>query len=322
MLNLTYVRIPLLSYIFYLSLRVAEVFPELVVGFYYNYCFCLGSICSFCFLYAPAAHHFAAEQSRKPQPANPVVGEPDENGGGDNSNLQIQPFQQLSLSQTNKPPSQSPGNAAARQHSSFMNYHFIQEQRRIDQEHHMRQEQLRQHQLFSNFYAWYENGLLIHQKAYIDGLLQHRGKLADCAFICIVSRMSRMGWSAESIVHYRSGILVIKEAIYGSTVALSTQESETIAMSAAARNTVAIQNFCNELGIPIPQPSTVYGDHQDLILTTTNGFGSQRSRHLSLKHHYIVEFERTGRITSRKIGTAENLAESLFSRKHSLLRNI
>eukprot|EP00808_Paulinella_micropora_P029225 g56084.t1 len=61
---------------------------------------------------------------RKPQPANPVVEEPDENGGGDNSNLQIQPFQQLTLSQTNKPPFQSP--AATRQQSSFMNYHFIQ----------------------------------------------------------------------------------------------------------------------------------------------------------------------------------------------------
>eukprot|EP00808_Paulinella_micropora_P031907 g7558.t1 len=86
-------------------------------------------------------------------------------------------------------------------------------------------------------------------------------------------------------------------------------ESETIAMSAAARNTVAIQNFCNELGIPIPQPSTVYGDNQGSILTTTNGFGSLRSRHLSLRHHYIVELERTGRITSRKIRTAENLAD-------------
>eukprot|EP00808_Paulinella_micropora_P017590 g28800.t1 len=94
-----------------------------------------------------------------------------------------------------------------------------------------------------------------------------------------------------------------------STVALSTQESETIAMSAAARNTVAIQNFCSELGIPISQPSTVYGDNQGSILTTTNGFGSHRSRHLSLKHHYIVELERKGRITNRKIGTTENLAD-------------
>eukprot|EP00808_Paulinella_micropora_P014831 g76008.t1 len=89
-----------------------------------------------------------------------------------------------------------------------------------------------------------------------------------------------------------------------STVALSTQESETIAMSAAARNTVAIQNFCSELGIPISQPSTVYGDNQGSILTTTNGF----------------ELERKGRITSRKIGTTENLA--VFSGKHSRLHNI
>eukprot|EP00808_Paulinella_micropora_P030449 g42074.t1 len=128
-------------------------------------------------------------------------------------------------------------------------------------------------------------------------------KLADCAFICIVSRMSH--WRTIDLQTYadadlgkckftrrsRSGELryitgpVFWSSRRRSTVALSTQESETIAMSAAARNTLAIQNFCNELGIPIPQPSTVYGDNQGSILTATNGFGSQRSRHLSLEHH-------------------------------------
>eukprot|EP00808_Paulinella_micropora_P015936 g61610.t1 len=33
-------------------------------------------------------------------------------------------------------------------------------------------------------------------------------------------------------------------------------ESDTIAMSSAARNTVAIQNFCKEMGILIQRPST------------------------------------------------------------------
>eukprot|EP00808_Paulinella_micropora_P023468 g48431.t1 len=41
----------------------------------------------------------------------------------------------------------------------------------------------------------------------------------------------------------------------------------------------------------------------------TNGFGSQRSTHLALKHHYIVELERNGRITSRKINSSDNLAD-------------
>jgi len=30
---------------------------------------------------------------------------------------------------------------------------------------------------------------------------------------------------------------------------------------------------------------------------------------LALKHHYIVELERSGRIMSRKIGSADNLAD-------------
>eukprot|EP00808_Paulinella_micropora_P006601 g18969.t1 len=36
---------------------------------------------------------------------------------------------------------------------------------------------------------------------------------------------------------------------------------------------------------------------------------TQRSRHLALKHHYIVELERNGRITSRKINSSDNLAD-------------
>eukprot|EP00808_Paulinella_micropora_P031859 g5129.t1 len=35
----------------------------------------------------------------------------------------------------------------------------------------------------------------------------------------------------------------------------------------------------------------------------------ERSRHLALKHHYIVELERNGRITSRKINSSDNLAD-------------
>lgn len=88
---------------------------------------------------------------RKQQPFQSQTEEEDyENDGGGNK---LQPFQQLSASQLNKQQFRSPGPASTRQHGSLMNYHFIQEQRRIDQEHHLRQEQLRQQQLFSNFYS-------------------------------------------------------------------------------------------------------------------------------------------------------------------------
>eukprot|EP00808_Paulinella_micropora_P022397 g1141.t1 len=73
----------------------------------------------------------------------------------ENNPLQLQPFQQISLSKSNKPPFASPGpSRQGHQQQSLLQYHFLQEQRRIDHEHHLRQEQLHQQQLFSQFFGW------------------------------------------------------------------------------------------------------------------------------------------------------------------------
>eukprot|EP00808_Paulinella_micropora_P006146 g12280.t1 len=50
-------------------------------------------------------------------------------------------------------------------------------------------------------------------------------------------------------------------------------------------------------------PSIAYDDRKN------NTKSCQRSRHLAVKHHYIVELERNGRITSRKINSSDNLAD-------------
>eukprot|EP00808_Paulinella_micropora_P014830 g57621.t1 len=73
----------------------------------------------------------------------------------ENNPFQIQPFQQISLSKSNTPPLASPGpSMQGQQQQSLLQYRFLQEQRRIDHEHHLRQEQRRQQQLFSQFFRW------------------------------------------------------------------------------------------------------------------------------------------------------------------------
>eukprot|EP00808_Paulinella_micropora_P003718 g29703.t1 len=73
----------------------------------------------------------------------------------ENNPFHIQPFQQISLSKSNTPPLASSGpSMQGQQQQSLLQYHFLQEQRRIDHEHHLRQEQLRQQQLFCQFFRW------------------------------------------------------------------------------------------------------------------------------------------------------------------------
>jgi len=96
-----------------------------------------------------------------------------------------------------------------------------------------------------------------------------------------------------------------------STVATSTQDSETISMSAAARTAISIQNFLGEVGAPIQLPSILYGDNQGSVLSAQNGMGSNRSRHLVLRHHYLVEQVRSRKLSPRKVTSASNLADTL-----------
>ena len=94
-----------------------------------------------------------------------------------------------------------------------------------------------------------------------------------------------------------------------STVALSTMDAEVIALSNCTRTAIAVQSFLRELNVPIAQPTVIHEDNRGSIIASTNGLGGPRSRHLDIKHHYVVEQVREKRIAVRYIPSNENLAD-------------
>ena len=85
-----------------------------------------------------------------------------------------------------------------------------------------------------------------------------------------------------------------------------------MAMSSTARTAVAIQHFLlGELKAPINLPTPLLADNRGAIISSTNGMGSPRARHLELRHHYIVEVVREGRLTPRYVETNKNKADVL-----------
>jgi len=84
-------------------------------------------------------------------------------------------------------------------------------------------------------------------------------------------------------------------------------------MSQTARTTVAIQSFLRELNMPVRSPATIQADNRGSIIASTNGLGGPRSRHLDIKHHYVVEQVREGKVTVKYVQSSENIAD-LFTK--------
>jgi len=123
---------------------------------------------------------------------------------------------------------------------------------------------------------------------------------------CLFTRRSRTGQ-----VHILTGAPVAWSSKRQSTVALSTMDAECIANSDTARVAIAIQNFCAEIGYVISLPSVMFNDNRGAILAATNGLGGQRTRHLDIKHHYLIEQVRAGRLVLRHVPSADNIADIL-----------
>ena len=102
-----------------------------------------------------------------------------------------------------------------------------------------------------------------------------------------------------------------------SLIALSTCESEYIALSTALRDVLSLMNLLKELkqhGIPIPftHPHVkckVFEDNAGAIQVATNPKLRPRTKHLSVKLHHFVHHVRNKDITIQHISSKEQLAD-------------
>lgn len=105
------------------------------------------------------------------------------------------------------------------------------------------------------------------------------------------------------------------------TVALSTTESEYMALSSALQEAIWLRQLNYELNIDRNgNIAQIYCDNRSAIdLSASTGYRG-RTKHIDIRHHFIKEKVRDGIVEIKHIGTekmvADVLTKALFGTKH------
>ena len=101
-------------------------------------------------------------------------------------------------------------------------------------------------------------------------------------------------------------------------IALSTTESEYIALSTAMREVIPFLNLLQEISDVFDLPSTkpifnckVWEDNESCIKVATNPKFTPRTKHIAIKYHHFRSFVQDGTIDIHSIGTKEQIADIL-----------
>ena len=102
-----------------------------------------------------------------------------------------------------------------------------------------------------------------------------------------------------------------------SLIALSTAESEYIALSSALREVIYVINLLNELkgrgfNIPTPTPKVickVFEDNKSCIEIATNHKTRPRTKHLSVRLHHFRSFVQQRLIVIEHVSTTQQVAD-------------
>jgi len=94
-------------------------------------------------------------------------------------------------------------------------------------------------------------------------------------------------------------------------VALSSCESEFMAATAAAMQAIWLRNLLSELTSAKGKVVALYVDNNSAIALMKNPVFHGRSKHIDTKYHFIRECIEREQIVAKRVGTAEQKADSL-----------
>lgn len=105
------------------------------------------------------------------------------------------------------------------------------------------------------------------------------------------------------------------------SVALSSTEAEYMAASAATKEAIWIRTLIRELNmIPSPKPTLLLLDNQSAMSLAKNSVFHDRTKHISIRHHFIREQLEMGEVAVDYISTnaqvADILTKGLTREKH------
>jgi len=105
------------------------------------------------------------------------------------------------------------------------------------------------------------------------------------------------------------------------SVAISTMDSEYMAVSDASREAIARSQLFNELKVKLPPP-LILCDNQGALDISENATNYQRAKHIDIRYHFIRHALQNDKITLDYIPSQENpadvLTKALTPQKHEL----
>ena len=95
------------------------------------------------------------------------------------------------------------------------------------------------------------------------------------------------------------------------SVALSTSEAEYVALASSAQEALWLRQLLSELTKTPHQMITINEDNQSAICLSKNPQFHGRSKHISLKHHFVRDHVKEGSIEVKYCRTDEMIADML-----------
>ena len=108
------------------------------------------------------------------------------------------------------------------------------------------------------------------------------------------------------------GTPVVWKSSKQTVIALSTMEAEYVAMAQCAREVTWIKQFLISLSLQDKnQPITLWSDSQAAIAHAENYIDKSRTKHISIKYHFIREKVMDRVIDLQYVSTTRNIADLL-----------
>ena len=116
------------------------------------------------------------------------------------------------------------------------------------------------------------------------------------------------------VIQFQGGTISWKTQLQ-KTVSLSTAEAEYVAISDACKETMALQQLLQEIGIISynPGPIQVLTDNQAALSMTTSSSSTSRTRHISVRYHFVRDLYTQGAVNVEYIRSSNQLAD-LFTK--------
>ena len=104
-------------------------------------------------------------------------------------------------------------------------------------------------------------------------------------------------------------------------VALSSTESEYMALSKAAAEAIWLCYLLQDLGFPQSQPTLIYAYNQSAIVLTANPKFHSRSKHIDTRYHFTRDQILNKQITLKYVPTIDMVAD-IFTKSLPRIRHL